>query len=164
MNWLFLRLSCSCSSASLLWLPLFSWFFTGWSQYTHLPLPPGKHTHSNRQILLIWTSDAWMMAKSMENFEILHLNGIILSHVMKGQVPVDMQRSLLWLAKIFALRLFRITCDLQCQKHLWTLGFSVTSVKIWRLGAFMYVFWLCALIVSREELFFDVLLCDVNFS
>ena len=49
-------------------------------------------------------------------------------------------------------------------KRLWILGFSVTSVKIWRLGAFMYVFWLCALIVSREELFFDVLLCDVNFS
>ena len=106
MNWLFLRLSCLCSSASLLWLPLFSWSFTGWSQYIHQPLPPGKHTHSNSQILLIWTIDVLMWTKSMEKHKfstsfIFILNGIILSHVMKGRVPVDWQRNLSWLAKIF---------------------------------------------------------------
>ena len=81
--------------------------------------------------------------------------------------------------KYFVFWLFWITCNLQCQKHLWTVGFSVTSIKIWRPGGPLRKqkftstgskscgLWLVDFnpfcIVCQEDLCYDVLLCDVNF-
>ena len=58
------------------------------------------------------------------------------------------------------LQLFQITSDLQCQKHLWILGFCDINQN---LEAQCLSFpALC--LVDWEDLFFDALLCDVNFS
>ena len=58
------------------------------------------------------------------------------------------------------LQLFQITNDLQCQKHLWILGFCDINQNL----EAQCVSFPALCLVDWEDLFFDALLCDVNFS